>query len=153
MARAQRAGAGEGLGGDYTEVRFEDLIAKPKETLSRVGLFIDHDLDYERIRRAGIGSVSEPNSSFAGESEGTFNPVARWKTKMTPQQIASFEELVGNFLVELGYSALLEAKHGMTLRAARMRATYLPMFEAKHQIRMHTPLGRLVRLERIEIEP
>lgn len=144
---------GKGLGADYTEARFEDLIAKPKETLSRLGLFIDHDLDYERIRRAGIGSVSEPNSSFAGESEGAFNPVARWKTKMTPQQVASFEELVGDFLVELGYGALLEARHGTTLRAARMRATYLPMFEVKHQMRMHTPLGQLVRLERIEIEP
>jgi hypothetical protein len=121
--------------------------------LSRLGLFIDHDLDYERIKRAGVGSVSEPNSSFAGESEGAFNPVARWKTKMTPQQIASLEELVGDFLVDLGYGALQEASHGTTLHAARMRATYLPMFEAKHQIRMHTPLGRLVRLERIEIEP
>jgi hypothetical protein len=144
---------GKDLGADYTEIRFEDLIAKPKETLSRLGLFIDHDLDYERIKGEGIGSVSEPNSSFAGESEGAFNPVARWKTKMTPQQISSFEELVGDFLVKLGYGALREARHGTTFRAARMRATYLPMFEAKHKIRMHTPLGRLVRLERIEIEP
>jgi hypothetical protein len=60
--------------------------------LSRLGSFIEHDLDYERIQRAGIGSVSEPNSSFLGEPNGTFNPVARWKTKMSAEQAAFFEQ-------------------------------------------------------------
>jgi hypothetical protein len=58
---------GKRLGADYQEVRFEELVARPQETLSRLGSFIHHDLDYERIQRAGIGSVSEPNSSFLGE--------------------------------------------------------------------------------------
>lgn len=144
---------GRRLGADYQEVRFEELIANPQETLSRLGLFIDHDLNYDRIQQAGIGSVSEPNSSFADESEGTFNPVARWKTKMSAEQIAGFEELVGDSLLELGYSRLSEAKQRASLRAARMRATYLAMFEAKHWMRINTLLGRFVQLERIEIEP
>ena len=144
---------GKRLGADYQEVRFEDLVTKPQETLSRLGLFIDQDLDYERIQRAGIGSVSEPNSSFAGESPGDFNPVARWKTKISPAQTAGFEELIGDFLVELGYTLHSDARRGTSLHAARMRATYLSMFEAKQWIRTHTPLGRFVQLERIEIEP
>jgi hypothetical protein len=143
---------GRRIGADYQEVRFEDLIAKPQETLSRLGLFIDHELDYGRIQRAGIGSVSEPNSSFVGDSEGVFNPVARWKNKMSAEEIAGFEELVGDTLLELGYGPLSEATHGTSLRAARMRATYLAMFEAKQWVKTHTPLGRLVQLERIEIE-
>lgn len=144
---------GQRIGADYQEVRFEELIANPQETLSRLGLFINHDLDYDRIRCAGIGSVSKPNSSFAGQSEGTFNPVARWKTKMSPKQIADFEGLVGDSLLELGYGPLSEVKQGKSFRAARMRETYLAIFEVKHWIRANTPLGRFVDLERIEIEP
>ncbi len=140
------------LGADYQEVRFEDLIARPQETLSRLGLFVGHDLDYDRIQSAGIGSVSEPNSSFAAEAEGNFNPVARWKTKMSAEQIAGFEELVGDSLLELGYGPLLRTGYRPTLRAARMRATYSALFDAKRWTRTYTPLGRFVRLERIEIE-
>jgi hypothetical protein len=144
---------GRRLGADYQEVRFEELITDPQETLSRLGLFIDHDLDYDQIQHNGIGSVSQPNSSFAGESEGIFNPVARWKTKLSAAEIAGFEDLVGDSLLEFGYSLLSEPKQGRNLRAARMRATYLAMFEAKHWIKVNTALGRFVQLERIEIEP
>jgi hypothetical protein len=142
---------GKRLGGDYLEVRFEDLVAKPQETLSRLGAFISHDLDYDRIQRAGIGSVSEPNSSFAGESQLTFNPVGRWNTKMSAEQIAGFEELVGDFLQDLGYS-LSSAKQRTSLRGTRMRAVYPAIFEAKQWMRTNTPLGRFVHLDRIEIE-
>jgi hypothetical protein len=143
---------GRRLGKAYQEVRFEELITNPQQTLSQIGSFIDHDLDYERIQRAGIGSVSQPNSSFTGESEGTFNPVARWKTKMTAQEIASLEQLIGDALVDLGYSLGSDTKHRTSLRAARMRATYLPMFEAKQWLK-RTPLGTFVHLDTIEIEP
>jgi hypothetical protein len=142
---------GKLLGPDYREVHFEQLIAHPHATLSQLGLFIDHNLDYERIQRAGIGSVSQPNSSFGGESEGPFNPVARWKKKMSAGQIAGLEELIGDFLAELEYSLLSEGKRETSLRAARLRATYLPMFEAKHWMKS-TSLGRFVRLESMEIE-
>lgn len=144
---------GRRLGKDYLEVRFEELIANPQETLQRLGLFIDQKLDYDRIQRAGIGSVSQPNSSFVDESEGPFNPVARWKKKMSSKQIADFEELIGNFLRELGYMPLAQGKPPTSLRAARVRATYLAMFEAKQWMRVRTPFGRLVELQRIEIEP
>jgi hypothetical protein len=144
---------GTHLGADYQEVRFEDLVTNPQPTLSRLGQFIEHDLDYDRIQRAGIGSVSQPNSSFGGESEGPFNPVGRWKTKMSPQQIAAFEELVGDCLQELGYTLASGASRKMSLRAARLRTAYLAMFGAKHWARANTALGRFVRLERIAVEP
>jgi hypothetical protein len=142
---------GKRLGADYREVRFEELVANPLETLAQLGLFIDHDLDYERIQQAGIGSVSQPNSSFAAESGGTFNPVARWKTKMSPEQVAGLEELIGDFLLELGYSLGSEARPGASLRAQRLRATYLRMFGAKRWMKS-TSLGRFVDLRNIEVE-
>lgn len=143
---------GKQLGLDYQEVRFEDLIANPREALSRLGEFIGHDLDYERIQRAGIGSVSEPNTSFTKDSEGAFNPVGRWIKKISSEQITAFEELVGEFLLELNYSLFSEAQHRSSLRAARMRATYFAMFEAKQRMKA-TPLGRFVSLGNIEVEP
>lgn len=142
---------GKRLGADYQEVRFEELISNPEKTLSQLGQFIDHDLDYDRIQRAGIGSVSEPNSSFAGESGQSFNPLGRWKSKMSSEEIAGLEELIGDFLTKLGYSLGSQAKTG-SLRAARLRSTYMTMFEAKHRMRL-TPFGRYVRLGRIEVEP
>jgi len=143
---------GKRLGADYQEVRFEELIANPQQTLSQLGLFIDHDLDYGRIQHSGIGSVSEPNSSFAKECEGTFDPVARWKTKMLPEEIATFEELIGEFLLELGYSLVSKPKNGTSLRAGRLRKTYFTMFEAKRWMKA-TPLGRFVHLGNIGVEP
>lgn len=142
---------GKRLGADYREVHFEELIVNPQQTLSQLGLFIAHDLDYSRIQRAGIGSVSRPNSSFAKESEGTFNPVGRWKIKMSAEQIATFEELTGELLLELGYSLSSKPKPGTSLRAARLRSTYLAMFEAKRWMKA-TPLGRFVHLKNLEVE-
>ena len=141
---------GKRLGADYREVRFEELITNPQQSLARLGLFIDHDLDYDRIQRAGIGSVSKPNSSFAGESEEIFNPVARWKTKMSVDQIGGLEELIGEALLELGYGLTLDRR--MSLRSARLRATYLALFRAKHWMKA-TPLGRFVHLRNLEVEP
>jgi hypothetical protein len=141
---------GKRLGADYREVRFEELITNPQQSLEQLGLFIDHDLDYDRIQRAGIGSVSKPNSSFAGESEEIFNPVARWKTKMSLDQIGGLEELIGEALLELGYG--LTSDRRMSLRSARLRATYLALFQAKHWMKA-TPLGRFVHLRNLEVEP
>lgn len=142
---------GKRLGGDYQEVRFEELVAHPAETLSQIGEFIEHDLDYDRIQRVGIGSVTQPNSSFGGEAEGPFNPVARWKTKFSPEQKVAFESVAGDFLEELEYPVAPERRR--SLRATRLRSTYLPIFETKLWLRDNTPLGRFVGLERLEIEP
>jgi hypothetical protein len=72
---------------------------------------------------------------------------------MLPQQIAAFEELVGDFLHELDYRRTSEFERRRSLRAVRLRATYLAMFEAKHWIRTKTPLGRFVGLGPLEMEP
>lgn len=139
----------ERLASDYQEVRFEQLIQNPRQTLEQLGSFIDHDLDYERIQRAGIGSISEPNTSFA-ESGAKFDPVARWRSTMSDDQLADLESLVGDFLLELGYGPLIQGDGKKNFRAARMRTTYFFSFSAKLWMRTSSPFARLVRLERIE---
>lgn len=142
---------GKHLGADYREVRFEQLHANPKETLAELGAFIQHDLDYDRIQWAGIGSVSQPNSSFGKEGEGSFNPVGRWKSKMSAAEVAAFESLTGTFLSELGYERASSTRNGSRLRARRMRASYLTMFAVKQWMKS-TPMGRLVSLKNIALE-
>lgn len=143
--------AGKDLGSDYQEVRFEELVAHPEKTLARLGEFIEHELDYETIQRAGIGSVTEPNTSFGAEA-GRFDPVERWRTKMSSTELADFEALVGDRLEELGYP-LAAGGQKSNLRAMRLRTTYLSMFPVKHWAKTRTPLGRKVRLGRLQIEP
>lgn len=118
---------GASLGADYMEVRFEDLQAEPRATLKRIGEFIRHDLDYDRILQVGIGSVRDPNTSFKGDSG---SPVGRWKKKMTPEKLAMFEELVGSTLEDLGYGLASEDSVNR-FAALRLRSFYRLYLDAK----------------------
>jgi hypothetical protein len=140
------------LGPNYCEVHFEDLIAKPREVLGRLSEFVGQELDYDRIQQTAIGSVSEPNSSFLGDSgKQGFQPVGRWKSKMTAEEVQRFEELVGDFLQTLGYPVSDGFSKTSSLRALRLRGTYLPMFTAKQWLKSNTPLGRRVNIGPMEI--
>jgi hypothetical protein len=136
---------GRDLGHDYTEVHFEDLISKPSETLARLGDFIGQELDYDRIREVGIGSVSAPNSSFAGDPREDFNPLGRWKSGFPPEELEMFEGLIGHTLEENGYE--LSTKNQEALNRPdlqRMRAMYMKYFDMKLYLKSKTLLGRLM---------
>jgi hypothetical protein len=139
---------GRDLGDDYTEVHFEELISQPRETLARLGQFIEQDLDYDEIQRVGIGSVSAPNTSFVSESEEVFNPVGRWQTGYSAEELAMFEGLVGQTLEENGYalgSKDSEGRHGRGSADLRMmRSTYRTYFDTKLYLKAKTPLGKLL---------
>jgi hypothetical protein len=143
---------GRELASDYFEVRFEDLVSKPREVLSQVGRFVQHDLDYDRIQSAGIGAVSMPNSSFADESQAEFNPLGRWKNKLSPAQVSTLESLVGDLLHELGYplsSDFNQLKN--TFQARRMRILYSRLFGLKLWLKNETVLGRFASTSPMEI--
>ncbi len=127
------------LGSDYVEVRYEDLVSKPREVLGHLSSFVGQELDFEEIQKVAIGSVSRPNTSF--QEELGFIPVGRWKKFYSPEQAASFEELVGGSLEDLGYER--SNKAGKTTLGLRLfRAQYRAVFEAKFYLRTRTPLGR-----------
>jgi len=143
---------GRRMGANYCEVRFEDLVGSPRDTLSRLSKFIGHDLDYDHIQSAGIGSVSQPNTSFRDEgAQQGFHPVGRWKGKLSSPEIARLEGLIGDCLQELGY-ALSSEPPVRDLRTFRLRGTYLPLFAMKYWLKTKTPLGRLVASGRLEVD-
>lgn len=128
--------------GDYLELRFEDLISDPHRALRAVGAFIDHDLDYERIRCNAKGTLASPNTSFREKlTRGDFQPVGRWRTECGANDIRLCEAAVGPLLEELGYP-LEKPRLGLLPRAVAMRSLYLTYFDAKRWIKSNTPLGR-----------
>jgi hypothetical protein len=138
IRRGRRDGAK--LGPKYVEVRYEDLVSKPREVLERLSSFIDQELDYDEIQKRAIGSVGQPNTSFAEESG--FIPVERWKKFYSSEQTAMFEELTGESLEELGYQRLNKARKASPA-VSFFRAQYVATFETKFYLRTKTPLGRL----------
>jgi len=124
---------GQSVPADYTEVRFEQLLAHPQETLDQIGRFIDQPLDYEVIQRVAYGSVTKPNTSFFSEAGRTdFNPVGRWKKSFSPEQLLRFERLVGPTLAKLGYQPATNGPAmGLNLSLRATRLLHHAYFEGK----------------------
>jgi hypothetical protein len=140
------AKAGRQLGANYMELRYEDLVANPSGVLAQIGAFIGQKLDYDEIRRVGLGAVGSPNTSFREEpgknGNNGFGPVGRWRKLFSKQELSRFEKLVGPTLQELGYR--LEAEESKAdLLAMFMRAQYQAFFRTKFFLRNKMPIGRL----------
>jgi len=133
------------LGSNYMEVHYEELVSDPGGTLARVGEFIQHDLNYARILRASVGSVKDPLTSFKEDlNGGPFSPVGRWRNKFSPEQLAWFERLVGDYLRELGYplSGTVQLNHSFS--AKKKRYVYGLFYEVKQWAKVNTPLSRMM---------
>jgi Sulfotransferase family len=132
------------VGHNYTEVRFEELVAYPRETLAKLSEFIHHDLDYDRIQRIAIGSVRKPNTSFEAESHGeAFKPVGRWKHGFSPGELAKLEVMIGKFLEELHYPLSTSGEaSGNSAELTRMRTLYRMYFDSRLWLKKNTVLSR-----------
>jgi hypothetical protein len=152
MVRRGRA-AGRLFPADYLEIRYEDLVTNPRETLVKLGGFIHHDLDYDRIQRAALGRVSETNSSFREEgSKEEIHPLGRWKERLSAESVAAIEGTVGACLEENGYQLSLPAdERRINLRLAWMRLVYPAFLGSKLWLKLNTPLGRFASLSKLEL--
>ena len=132
------------LGPRYMEVRYEGLAEQPQQSLTTIGEFLGHDLDYARIQQASVGSVRQPLTSFKEElQEGRFAPVGRWKTKFPEDQLVWFERLVGNYLLELGYPLSHPSSVSERPLAVRIvRLEYENFYGLKQWAKVNTPLSR-----------
>ncbi len=135
---------GLSLGARYMEVRYEDLVERQQPALEKIADFLHHDLNYTRIQETSVGSVKKPLTSFKEDlKEGHFTPVGRWKDKLTSDQLKQFEQLVGNYLQELGYPLSDPANASAnSLAVQTMRWTYRNFYEFKQWAKVNTPLSR-----------
>lgn len=128
-ARSWAAGVAEGrrqgrLVRHYLEVRFEALVRTPEPVLREVCDFLElpwapEMLDYHRGAAERLQEVNRPLPLGAGRSPvpgaervrllaTTTNPpqparVGRWRTEMSPGDLAEVSEVAGPMLAELGY--------------------------------------------------
>src|SRR5215469_11585743 len=142
---------GSRIPGDYIEIRYEDLISAPQQTLNLLGEFLGQVLDYNRIQSARLGRLSESNSSFRGERDGP-GPLNRWRERLSHEEIVLLESMVGICLEELGYVlATSKAERNPGLRQRWMRLLYFNMLNGKFWAKTKTPLGRLANVEAMEL--
>jgi hypothetical protein len=146
---------GHRMAGDYMEIHYEDVVRKPRETLARLGAFIDHDLNYERIQQNPLESLRNPNSSFRGDGEKVeSNPIERWKTVLSKDEIAQLESLLAGLLRETGYelqSTPDDIRRSRTLAVRFMSFLYPVYFDLKLWLKTYTPLAGMGEIRRMGI--
>ncbi len=137
---------------DYIELHYEELVTEPRPVLARLGDFLDHDLNYDRIQEAGLGRVRESNSSFRGDRKEKQNPVNRWKQGLTHSEVAGLEAVIGSSLQEFGYPLTLETEQRrIGLRQKCLAAVYPRFLSAKLWLKLNTPVGRFSNLSVLEL--
>ena len=137
IVRRGRAGAAE-LGSDVClDVRYEDLVDAPTDTLSRIGRFIGQSLDWETIQRVGIGSVGTPNTSFPEAKSGGFQ--GRWRTELSDEDGRRVDSMLASTLLSSGYRS--DAPPG-GLGVALHYAIYAARFALRDALKRYTPMGR-----------
>lgn len=97
------------LGENYTEVRYEDLLAKPSEEFARLFSFLGAASDPKTVaacvqetsfeRRSG-GRAPGEEDSRSGVRKGV---AGDWKGVFTERDKKVFKRVAGELLVELGY--------------------------------------------------
>lgn len=144
---------GRAMGNDYMEIHYEDVVEKPREALARLGTFIEHDLDYDRIQQNAQGSMVDPNSSFRGDGqEKESNPVGRWKTMFSPEQIVQVESVIGDLLEETGYKLATPKNQRRRSPAVAFMSFFYPIyFGTKLWLKSSTPLARTGSIGRMGI--
>lgn len=145
--------AGRQIPQRYLEIQFEDLVCKTRDTLAKVGRFIGHDLDYDKIQKQPIGTVRRPNSTFKGDDgKPTSDPVGRWKTHLSKMEIAQLESLIGPLLTDLGYALEFPPSEASSPPVKLMNDLYPAFFELKEWLKMKTPFGRFVNVNRLQFD-
>jgi hypothetical protein len=120
VTAARRAGLGRA---DYLEVRYEDVILSPRETLERICAFLDLRFDPamleyytrtpERLREhkgrtAADGTPLVTQEARLRQQARTQEPpdasrIFAWKREMSVEERSRFERVAGGLLKELGY--------------------------------------------------
>jgi Sulfotransferase family len=114
---------------NYLEVRYEDLVLNPHETLNVIADFVDVSfdpgmLDYHLNANSRLADIVQPfgpnggNSldidSFRAIHANVRNPpdrarIGRWRTELTDTEQQRFEAVAGDLLDQLGYETRFSA--------------------------------------------
>ena len=94
--------------GRYVEMRYEDLVGMPRETLRGIVEFLGIRWDDALLRHAELphtlfdNPYDHPSAQPAAQALSAAK-VGRYRSELTEEQIAEFERLAGHDLQRLGY--------------------------------------------------
>jgi protein-tyrosine sulfotransferase len=93
----------------YIEIRYEKLVAEPRETLVRLFEFIGEPYDERVLEYHLLQGQSRDARHFPQNPEATqamyTKAVARWRRDLSPEEILLVKREAGPLLRELGYAA------------------------------------------------
>jgi hypothetical protein len=139
--------AGRGFANDFLKVSYEDLTSAPQPTLDRIATFIDQPLVHEEIVRAGVGSVSKPNTSFPGQTTGFHG---RWKAELPESRARALEAMLAPVLEKHGYSVDASLTAMERARGAANLAAYRAWFGTRQVLKRSGLARQMVSLELFE---
>jgi len=84
----------------YMEMRYEDLLAHPEDSMQRLCSFLGEPYSAELF---AVTSVDDPGKTPLVHEPIKADNAGKWRSKMTPAQIRAFESVAGKTLREFGY--------------------------------------------------
>ncbi|MDH3682720.1 MAG: sulfotransferase, partial [Acidimicrobiia bacterium] len=92
----------------YLRVRFEDLVAEPREVMEQVCQFVGVDFIPSMMEMGAVPDLRDRggNSSFGDGAPGTIsrNPVGRYRDVLDPTDIAFIQQVAGREMDRQGYT-------------------------------------------------
>jgi len=107
----------------YLELRYERLVEDPEGELRRICTFAELPFESDMLGYAGNVDVSHKphqQSLTRPPTPGLRN----WREKMTPADVAAFQEVAADLLAALGYALAEGAPQQPTARGRRRLASY-----------------------------
>jgi hypothetical protein len=104
--------------GQYLELRYEDLLAHPEETMRTLCAFLGEDYSAQLFE---VAPVDDPGKTPLVHKPLRADNAGKWRTAMTRAQIRAFEGVAGNTLRELGYELLTPARPPLLVEKAAYR--------------------------------
>ncbi|MDP9427340.1 MAG: sulfotransferase [Actinomycetota bacterium] len=108
VSRGRAAGLALGAG-RYQEVRYEDLIDRPAETLAPLCRFLDLEFEedmlryYERAETVLAGMGTAGRTAFEGIAQRPTRDMRDWRDGLNRDEVALFDAIAGDLLADLGY--------------------------------------------------
>jgi len=90
----------------WLEIRYEELLADPKQELTRICEFLGYDFDPQVLKYDADTTYDIPDAKNAH----------RWRDRLTAKQIRHAEMAAGALIDQLGYERLSNVKEPGTLR-------------------------------------
>lgn len=92
----------------YMEILYENLIAKPEESLRKISTFLEIPFSSKMLTFYEGKTKHNPNLSAKSAWLPPTQGLRNWQKQMSAHDLALFELLAGEFLEELSYQRLIE---------------------------------------------